>query len=71
MAENMKHLLLTACLWLTVSAAAQQNVKFTESSIESPVVNADRSVTFTVAAPTPTLWLYTATGRLTEALPTW
>ena len=45
MAENMKHLLLTACLWLTVSAAAQQNVKFTESSIESPVVNADRSVT--------------------------
>lgn len=51
MAENMKHLLLTACLWLTVSAAAQQNVKFTESSIESPVVNADRSVTFTVAAP--------------------
>ena len=47
----MKHLLLTACLWLTVSAAAQQNVKFTESSIESPVVNADRSVTFTVAAP--------------------
>lgn len=47
----MKHLLLTACLWLTVSTAAQQNVKFTESSIESPVVNADRSVTFTVAAP--------------------
>ena len=47
----MKHPLLTACLWLTVSAAAQQNVKFTESSIESPVVNADRSVTFTVAAP--------------------
>lgn len=51
MAGQVKHLLLTACLWLTVSAAAQQNVKFMESSIESPVVNADRSVTFTVAAP--------------------
>ena len=53
MAENMKHLLLTPLHTVTslLSAAAQQNVKFTESSIESPVVNADRSVTFTVAAP--------------------
>lgn len=71
MPENMKHLLLTACLWLTVSAAAQQNVKFTESSIESPVVNADRSVTFTVAAPDAHAVAVHATGKLTEALPTW
>lgn len=48
----MKNLLLTIVLAVSaVAAMAQQNVGFKASSVVSPIVNSDNSVTFTVEAP--------------------
>lgn len=47
----MKTMMMVAAMGVAVAAVAQQNVGFRDGAVESPTVNADHSVTFTVAAP--------------------
>lgn len=49
---RIKHLLLSAAAGcIAISAHAQQNVGFRTANVNSPVVNADKTVTFNIVAP--------------------